>query len=387
MKILRMVYDWPEPWIGLAPAPYYLSKAQGELGHEVYVLCGNLNLKRLLQLKFIERPEKNVTVYNLPRALTSSTGPFLTTAPIALLYYFYFRFIKKIDLVHGHGHMCLCFNLYKYLFGWLDKIKYVAHFHNNSIARAEKAIENNEHLSKMQTYFEFPLHALSDNLAIKVADQIITVSAQNKNEFIEINGANEDKITVVESGVPIEKLQSLKQIPRKSNILRLGASGVISDRKGILELLDALALLNELDFTFSWIGGFRDKEFEDKVYKKIESNGLKDKFIITGMVSNDSVFDYLTHLDFFIFPSKYEGLPKSVIEALAIGIPSLVSGFNFSTDIDGVEYIGSLDSNELAKQINRFVNASYKVEREQIFNNFSWTSRAKLVENIYNKIK
>lgn len=387
MKILRMVYDWPEPWEGLSPAPYYLSKAQGQLGHEIYVICGNLNFKRLLKLKFIEYPEKNVTVYNLPRALTSSTGPFLTTSPVLMLYYFYFRLFKKIDLVHGHGHICIYFNIYKYLFKWLDKITYVAHFHNNSIARSRTAIKNNEHLGIMQRFFEFPLHAISDNLAVRCSDAIITVSARNKEEFIEINGANEEKITVVESGVPIDKLEKLTRKPRKSSVLTLGCSGVISDRKGIIELIDSLSIITDLDFNFIWIGGFRDKEFEAKVYAKLKQAKLEDRFNITGLVSNDNVFEYLTHLDYFIFPSKYEGLPKSVIEALALGIPCLVSGFRFSHDIKGVDYFSSLNAESMALQIKTFTTKDISVDRPKIFQEFSWQSRAEIIENIYNRLK
>ena len=48
MNILRIVYDWPDEnviTVGLAPGPYEMSKAQSKLGHNVFVLCGNLNGK------------------------------------------------------------------------------------------------------------------------------------------------------------------------------------------------------------------------------------------------------------------------------------------------------------------------------------------------------
>ena len=40
MKILRIVYDWPPPWYGLAPAPYEMTVAQTKLGHTIDVFCG-----------------------------------------------------------------------------------------------------------------------------------------------------------------------------------------------------------------------------------------------------------------------------------------------------------------------------------------------------------
>lgn len=389
MNILRIVYDWPEPWVGLSPAPYYLSKAQGEKGHKVYVLCGNLNFSTLKKFKFIEKPEANVVVFNLPRALTASTGPFLSTGPCAMIYYFLLRIFVKIDIVHGHGHMCLFFNIYKYLFGWLDKVPYVAHFHNNSIARARAAINNGETLSFMHRYFELPLHSLSDHLAIKVSDSAITVSEQNKKEFIEINNADANKITVIASGVPVSKLKDFEHSSKSKELIRMGCSAVVSERKGILELIDALVLLEKkIDYKFIWIGGFREneKKFKNEVIEKIKNNNLQEKLQITGMVSNDQVFNYLKYIDYYIFPSKYEGLPKAVIEALAAGIPALVSGFKFSSEIKGVEYIESIEPLKFSEQLLKFVNQEHYVDRKEIANMFSWESRAEEVELIYNKV-
>ena len=46
-------------------------------------------------------------------------------------------------------------------------------------------------------------------------------------------------------------------------------------------------------------------------------NGILSKIIFAGMVSN--VNDYLQAMDAFIFPSFFEGLPLSVVEAQAAG--------------------------------------------------------------------
>ena len=39
MNILRIVYEWPPPWDGLAPAPYEVTAAQARLGHKIDVIC------------------------------------------------------------------------------------------------------------------------------------------------------------------------------------------------------------------------------------------------------------------------------------------------------------------------------------------------------------
>src|SRR3990167_5804903 len=139
MNILRIVYDWPDENViteGLAPAPYELSISQTKLSHEIYVLCGNLNGKNIKAGKFGYQLENGkVTVINLPRGL-KDFGPFLTTSPSALIAYLALKIMGKIDLVHNHGHMGLCFLIYKYLFGWLDRTPVVGHFHNTARGRA-----------------------------------------------------------------------------------------------------------------------------------------------------------------------------------------------------------------------------------------------------------
>ena len=51
--------------------------------------------------------------------------------------------------------------------------------------------------------------------------------------------------------------------------------------------------------------------------------GLSDSVIFAGVVSN--VSDYLQAMDVLVFPSRYEGLPVSLIEAQANGLPCCIS--------------------------------------------------------------
>ena len=48
MKILRICYEYPEPWDGLTPGPFEISRHQLNLGHNIFFL-----LEGLLKVKFI----------------------------------------------------------------------------------------------------------------------------------------------------------------------------------------------------------------------------------------------------------------------------------------------------------------------------------------------
>lgn len=61
------------------------------------------------------------------------------------------------------------------------------------------------------------------------------------------------------------------------------------------------------------------KEVEDKV----KNYGLEDKVLFVG--TKDNVYDYMFAMDYFIFPSLYEGLGIVLVEAQATGLPVLTT--------------------------------------------------------------
>ena len=59
------------------------------------------------------------------------------------------------------------------------------------------------------------------------------------------------------------------------------------------------------------------------IEEKIQKLGLADKVILAGLRSD--VADLLQAMDVFVFPSLYEGLPVTLVEAQASGLPCLIS--------------------------------------------------------------
>ena len=66
-----------------------------------------------------------------------------------------------------------------------------------------------------------------------------------------------------------------------------------------------------------------DGPMRKEIENRIEELGLKEKVIMTGVVNN--VHEVLQAMDCFVFPSLYEGVPLTVIEAQAAGIPCFIS--------------------------------------------------------------
>ena len=64
-------------------------------------------------------------------------------------------------------------------------------------------------------------------------------------------------------------------------------------------------------------------ELKTSIQDKARTLGLEDNIIFTGLRSD--VNELLQAMDVFLFPSLYEGLPVSIIEAQAAGLPCLIS--------------------------------------------------------------
>ena len=64
-------------------------------------------------------------------------------------------------------------------------------------------------------------------------------------------------------------------------------------------------------------------ELRQEIEEKVKEKQLTDKVIFTGIRSD--VADLMQAMDVFVFPSNYEGLPVTMIEAQASGLPCFIS--------------------------------------------------------------
>ena len=79
-------------------------------------------------------------------------------------------------------------------------------------------------------------------------------------------------------------------------------------------------VLKDKNIVCIWVGtGEQELEYKEKII----SEKLQDNIIMTGLRTD--IPDLLMAADVFLFPSLWEGLPLSVIEAQATGLPCVIS--------------------------------------------------------------
>lgn len=108
----------------------------------------------------------------------------------------------------------------------------------------------------------------------------------------------------------------------KNDEIIIGHVGRFDYQKNHEFIIDIFNELNGLDnqFKLMLIG---TGNLENKIKEKVRELNLKNKVLFLG--NRDNVNELMQAMDIFIFPSHYEGLPVTLIEAQASGLPIVKS--------------------------------------------------------------
>jgi glycosyltransferase involved in cell wall biosynthesis len=151
------------------------------------------------------------------------------------------------------------------------------------------------------------------------ADSAVALSPQWADNIRDISP--EARVEVIFNGVPVGD-----QVPDRSTreqvpvILFLGRLG---RRKGIYDLLDALAQIAERGIQFELIAAGDGETRECAAQAR--QLGIESSVLIPGWIEDEKKQQLLSQADIFVLPSHAEGLPMSLLEALAAGLPVVCS--------------------------------------------------------------
>lgn len=202
----------------------------------------------------------------------------------------------------------------------------------------------------------------------------------NKNSFFVLNNAIEtDKYTYNET----ERTKQRKKWNIDNKELLVGHVGRFSPQKNHEFLIDIFkSVLNIIPSKLILVG---DGELRTHIEEKVKKLGIKDNVIFAGVRSD--VCDLMQAMDVFVFPSHYEGLPVTLVEAQASDLPCIISD-KISIECKLTEKIKQLGlSDDLGIWAQEIVNAS-KARRTNTGNiiknvGFDIKKNAELLENYY----
>lgn len=166
-------------------------------------------------------------------------------------------------------------------------------------------------------------------LALSWCDVLVTGHEKIANQYKKVLNLTHKRINIVPSWVKKIKAKPKQLSKDKLNILFIHH---LSLRKGSREMPKIIELVFERrkDVEFTIVGDGPDFDFlkswaKEKGYEKI----IK----LTGRLSPDQVREEFVKADFFILPSRSEGFPRVILEAMKYGIPYVATNVGCVSEI------------------------------------------------------
>lgn len=274
--------------------------------------------KKKVQFDFIVQTEKKGAfedeierlggcIYRVPRFTLKHSLQYI---------YHWIKFLKKhkeYRIIHSHinSTASIFLSIAKYY-----KFITIIHSHNTSYGKGISAI--------IKSCLSTPLKYLSCSYYFacsKAAGEWLFgtkfVNSGNRNFYILKNAIDAKAFTF-----DLEKRAMLRKKMNLENKLVIGHVGRFESQKNHSYLIQIFSELEKIkpDSILLLIGG---GELQTSIRNMAEKYNLSRKVLFLG--SRPDVADLMQAMDLFIFPSLYEGLPVTLIEAQASGLKSIVS--------------------------------------------------------------
>jgi len=361
------VFPIPTPYGGAENHVYYLSKELARLGHEVHVVsdvspeCDLKNMKNI-----------SITPVNLPDLKLFSKG-FYGYALRHLLGGIYsakraFSCMKEHDIgiVHVHGRIAP-FILSKFI----KSLPVVFTLHDDP---------PDKHQNR---YILYKLSFLIQAKSAENSSHIIVVHSTQKYYLKNFN-IPEDKVTYIPNGVDIYKFKP--EYPKDNYCIYVGS---LTKRKGVEYLLHAL---KHLDIRCYIVGDGPERNNLENLSEKLSLSNVE----FMGAVPLGKISELLSKAQFFILPSIREGMPLSILEAMASGCPVIATNISGIPEIVRNGYNGFLVEPGNVKQLREKINILHndhdlcinmgKNARNFIKERFSWRKTAEKLVEVYKTV-
>jgi L-malate glycosyltransferase len=217
---------------------------------------------------------------------------------------------QRISLVHSHLYHA---NLYGRIAAFLCGVPAIATVHN--------------------VYAQRKAHRqLFNRLLSKGTARIIAVSEEIRDDLVRHDGIDIAKIAVIHNGIDFQRLETpltreeaRAQLNIQHGVLAIGCVGRLEEQKGHRFLLEATAML------------LRDAGLADRLRVLLVGDGrlrkdLESRALALGVApfvsflgTRRNVPEILRALDVYAMPSLWEGLSIAMLEAMAAGLPVVMS--------------------------------------------------------------
>ena len=275
---------------------------------------------------------------------------------------------QKYDLVHVHTPIAAVLGRVAAKLAGIKRIVYTSHglpFHDRSTP---------------QEYF---LYSNVEKFAGKLTDLIISQNYEDLKTASRLGIAPQERLGYLGNGVDLDRFSRQSIDPQKQQELRqslniaedtellVGMVGRLTRKKGGEYLIEAAAkLITQFPkLQILIVGGELKTDPEPYYFQLLEKTkqlGIEDRVIFTG--DRYEIPEILGLLDIFCLPTfTHEGLPRSIVEAMAMALPVDTTDIRGCREVVLPEKTGLIvppqDSNSLADALAKLL-ASKEIRQE-----------------------
>lgn len=230
---------------------------------------------------------------------------------------------EKPDVVHTHSSKAGILGRWAAFFAGIPVIIHTFHgfgFHDfqNKIVRS--------------------FYVLIERITAKITHKLIVVSSDNISKGLKNSIGRKEQYMVIRSGIDISKYKDIatdkenkrKELNIPSNSRIITTIGPFKPQKNLKDFINVASKIvkKQSDIIFIIIG---DGEQRPALELLIQGLDIYDKVRLTGW--RRDVNEILSITDIFVLTSLWEGLPRSILEAMSAGIPVVANA------VDGVKEI------------------------------------------------
>jgi glycosyltransferase involved in cell wall biosynthesis len=238
--------------------------------------------------------------------------------------------------------------------------------------------------------------------SIQKASQIITISQSSKKDIVKTYHIDPKKVSVCYPGYneelfhPVSDQSVIKKILDKYHIVGeyVLFIGTVQPRKNLKRLIQSFEKIDHLKLVV--VGKIHGEGRQAWQYEEIldlpKKLNIEDRVIFTDFVPDEDMLYLLNGAKAFVLPSLWEGFGIPVVDAMACGVPVIVSNVSSLPEVAGDAglYVDptSIDQIEQAIRLISTDKKLYtKLSKQAVIQarKFSWKKMARQVRDLFEK--
>ena len=280
---------------------------RGNLQKVYWITYGTKDGEIANELKHVGRLHKDIEILSMPKVFDSKFGKIVYSFLIPLIHR---KILRQVDILKTNQ---MDGSWSAVITKWIYK--------KPLVVRTGYTWSQLEEKLNRKSQVVIWIIKLMEKFSYKYADVAIIASKHDKDYVT--NNYNPKEIKVIYNYIDLGQFRpviTLKGYPNKVVYV-----GRLSNEKNLFNLIKAIA---KLDLTLDIYGS---RELEGELKKEAERLNAKVNFC--GVIPNKDLPGVLNKYKYFILPSYFEGMPKSLLEAMACGLLCI------GTNVEGINEV------------------------------------------------